>query len=143
MILIRSDRDNCKSMSGNANDICMAEAIGKEKVAKAQLDVSYKPSDKALRKVREAKVEADYQVAKEKCDDKGGNAKDVCIKEATAAMKMAKADAKADKKVAEARKDATEDKLEAGYSVAKEKCEALAGAAKDGCIAEAKALYKK
>jgi hypothetical protein len=34
-------------------------------------------------------------VAKEKCDDKAGNEKDVCVKEAKAALVRAKADAKA------------------------------------------------
>jgi hypothetical protein len=33
-----------------------------------------------------AKVDADYAVAKEKCDDFSGNAKDVCVKEAKAAQ---------------------------------------------------------
>src|SRR4029077_20662599 len=32
----KTDKANCKSLSGNAKDICMAEASGKEKVAKAQ-----------------------------------------------------------------------------------------------------------
>ena len=139
----KADKDNCKSMSGNARDICMAEATGKEKVATAELEANYKPSDKARRTVREEKVQADYKVAMEKCDDKGGNLKDVCVKEAEAAMKSAKADAKANKKVGEARKDANVDKRDAEYSVAKEKCEAMAGAAKDRCMADAKALYKK
>jgi hypothetical protein len=139
----KSDKDNCKSMSGNAKDICMAEATGKEKVAKADLEARYKPSDKARRAAREEKVDADYKVAMEKCDDKGGNLKDVCVKEAKAAMTSAKADAKANKKVGEALKDATGDKRDAEYSVAKEKCEAMAGAAKDSCMADAKALYKK
>jgi hypothetical protein len=142
-VAYKSDKNNCKSMSGNAKDICMAEASGKEKVAKADLEANYKPSDKARREAREEKVEAAYKVAMEKCDDQGGNLKEVCVKEAKAAMKSAKADAKSDKKVAEARKDATEDKRDAEYSVAKEKCEALAGAAKDSCIADAKAIYKK
>ncbi|MHB8828688.1 MAG: hypothetical protein ACYC6Q_04030 [Syntrophales bacterium] len=137
------DKDNCKSMSGNAKDICMAEATGKEKVSKAELEANYKPSAKARRKVRDEKVEADYKVAIEKCDDMGDNLKDVCVKEAKAAMKSAKADAKANKKVSEARKDATEDKRKAEYAVAKEKCEALAGSEKDSCIADAEALYKK
>jgi hypothetical protein len=94
----KSAKENCKSMSGNAKDICMAEATGKEKVAKAELEANYKPSGKARRKVMEEKVEADYKIAMEKCDDQGGNLKDVCVKEAKAAMKSAKADAKASKK---------------------------------------------
>ena len=36
----------------------MAEASGKEKVAKAELEANYKPSGKARRKVRDEKAEA-------------------------------------------------------------------------------------
>ena len=43
----KTDKANCKSMSGNAKDICMAEAKGKEKVAKAELEAKYKPSNTA------------------------------------------------------------------------------------------------
>ena len=35
-------------------------------------------------KVLVAKAESAYAVAKERCDDKSGNAKDVCVKEAKA-----------------------------------------------------------
>jgi hypothetical protein len=45
-----------------------------------------------------AKAEADYDVAKEKCDDQSGNAKDVCKKDAKAAFTSAKADAKSTRK---------------------------------------------
>lgn len=137
-----SDKNNCQSMSGNAKDICMAEASGKEKIAKSELEANYKPSSKARQKAREERVEANYKIALEKCDDKGGNLKDVCVKEAEASMKSAKADAKADKKAGEARKDATKDKRDADYSVAKEKCDAMAGDAKERCLADAKTLYK-
>ena len=37
----------CGSLSGNANDICAAQASGREKVAKAQLEAEYKPSVEA------------------------------------------------------------------------------------------------
>ena len=56
----------------------MAEAKGKESVAKAELEVEYKPSPKARYEARVAKAEADFKVAKEKCNDKGGNMKDLC-----------------------------------------------------------------
>ncbi len=93
---------------------------GAEKVAKAELDARYKPSDKAAYKAREAKADADYEVAKEKCDDLSGNAKDVCVKDAKAAHVSAKENAKVARAaakpadntaakqadVAEARKDA-------------------------------------
>ena len=74
----------CASFSGNANDICVAEAKGHEKVSRAELEASYKPTTKNFYEVRIAKAEADYGVAKEKCDDLSGNSKDVCVKEAKA-----------------------------------------------------------
>lgn len=155
----------CNTFSGNAKDICVLEAKGKEKVAKAQLNAAYKPSAKAHRAVLDTKAEAAYAVAKERCDDLAGNPKDVCLKEAKAAEVSAKADAKlqlqttdasmtaqkttaqaqgkAQEKIADARNDAATDKIDAQYKVEKEKCDALAGAAKDNCQAQAKARFGK
>ena len=96
----KSAKAGCGSMSANAKDVCMAEAKGKEKVAMAEIEASYQPSDKARIAVGIAKVEADYSVAKEKCDDKAGNAKKACVKEAKAAETHAKADASAPMKTA-------------------------------------------
>jgi hypothetical protein len=150
----KSDKAQCDSMSGNAKDVCKAEAKGKEKVAKADLEAEYKNSDKARYDARMAKADADYDVAKEKCDDLKGNDKDVCVKQAKATHTKAKADAKvakvdnktaanASEKRAEARQDAREDTRDAQYKVAKEKCDAMSGAAKDQCIKDAKAHYGK
>ena len=52
------------------------------------------PSDGNARKVAEAKVEATYNVAKEKCDDQKGDAKDACVKQAKADEAKGKADVK-------------------------------------------------
>ena len=82
-------------------------------------------------------------MAKEKCDDLKGNAKDVCVKDAKAAHTRAKVDAKANQKVTEVRKDATEDKRDANYALAKERCDALAGDAKTKCVNDAKARFGK
>jgi len=161
----KSAKAGCASLSGNPNDICVAEAKGKEKVARAELDASYKPTPKTRYEAHLAKAEADYAVAKERCDDKAGNAKDVCVKEATAAETAAKADAKAqmktsdasataneksadarseaNKQAADARKDAALDTLDAQYGVAKEKCDTFAGGAKDRCLDQAKANFGK
>ena len=61
----------------------------------AELDARYKPPQKADYSVTVAKAEAAYDIAKEKCADKAGNEKDVCVKEAKAAKVRAKADANA------------------------------------------------
>ena len=93
----KADKKACDAMKANAKDICMAEAKGKEKVAKAELEVQYKPGPKADEKAKIAKADATYAVAKEKCDDLQGQAKDSCKKEAKMAHDSAKGSAKAAK----------------------------------------------
>src|ERR1700693_5600857 len=150
----KMDKDACSSRSGNAKDVCLADANGKEKVAKADAEAAYKNTPKVREDARVTRAEATYNVAKEKCDELAGNPKDVCVKEANAVLVKAKADAKVDRvtgdtrqdaaaKQADARKDANADKRDADYKVALEKCDALAGPAKDSCISNAKAQYGK
>jgi hypothetical protein len=150
----KADKDHCSSLKDNAKDVCEAEAKGKEKVAKAELEAEYKHTDKARYDARVAQADANYDVAKEKCDDMSGNQKDVCVKEAKAAHTKAKADAKvaradtkasknAQEKRADARQDAREDTRDAQYKVAVEKCDSMSGAAKDRCVKDAKAHYGK
>lgn len=161
----KANKALCSPMSGNAKDICVEEAKANEKIARAELDESYEPSTKAHFNTLTAKAEANYAVAKEKCDDLAGNAKDVCVKEAKAALVAGKADATAQRKIAdanktavvkthdaqmkastekmEARTAATVDKLDADYKVAKEKCDSFAGDAKDACLQQAKTRYSK
>ncbi len=147
----KSDKAACKSMSGNAKDICVEEAKGREKVGKAELENTYKPSARHAHDVMTTKAKADYEVAKEKCDDKKGNDKDVCRKEAKAGYVAAKSNAKVEKTMADpsasksektaVKKDAAEDKRDANYATAKEKCDPMKGEAKDNCIKQAKAKY--
>jgi hypothetical protein len=139
----KNERKACDSQSGNAKDICVEEAKGHQKVAMAELDYQRDNTAKNREKVGEARADATYNVAKEKCDDLSGNPKDVCVKEAKSAHTKALADAKANKEVSDARSGAANDKRNAEYKVAAEKCDALAGQAKTDCVAEAKARYGK
>ena len=161
----KSAKAVCASLSGSANDICIAEADGNEKTARAELEAGYKPTTKTQYQARLAKAEAGYAVAKEKCNELAGNAKDVCVKEAKARETIAKADAKvqlktsnanlkangksadarsdASDQASDARREAAQDKLDAQYGVAKEKCDAYAGAAKDHCLNQAKVNFNK
>jgi len=158
-------KTRCDSLSGNMKDICIAEAKGTEKVAKAELEARYEPTTKNHYKAQVAKAEADYAVANEKCDDQTGNDKDVCVKEAKAIETRIKADAEAKMKASEAnqtaieksaeagmkaravgteaRQEAATDKQDANYAVAKEKCDALESDAKARCIDDAKTKYSK
>jgi hypothetical protein len=148
------DKDACSPLSGNAKDICVAEAKGKDSIAKAEADAAYENTPKARGNARVAHAQANYDVAIEKCDDLAGNRKDVCVKEAKADLVKGKADAKVDRVVADTRKDAatkqgdtrkeaTADKRDAEYEVAIEKCDALAGTTKDACVSSAKVQYGK
>lgn len=160
-----SNKKNCEPLSGNAKDICIAEAKGKEKIAKSELEAAYEPTAKNRHKAHIAKAEADYAVANKKCDDKAGNDNDLCVKEAKAVKTRIEADAEAQLKISdankaasetsaeagikakteviEARQEAATDKRDANYAVAKEKCDPLAGSAKENCMEEAKAKYSK
>jgi hypothetical protein len=133
----------CATRAGNAKDVCVEEAGAKQKVARAELEYSYsgKPDDR--NKLHMVKAESAYSVAKEKCDDRDGNAKDVCIQEAKAVEAKAIADAKMSQQVGEARVESAEAKRDADYKVAVEKCDALAGDAKASCLSTAKASFGK
>jgi hypothetical protein len=153
----------CDAHTGNARDICVEEAKGAAKVARAELQAGYEPSTKHTYEIGVAKAKSAFAVDKEKCDDQTGNPKDVCRKEADAAYTTAMAGARltettsmnnkaaADEingakaqamdKNATARKDANTDIREAQYKAAAEKCDAFAADAKAKCLTEAKARF--
>jgi hypothetical protein len=150
----KTDKNACSSLSGNAKDICDAQAKGKDAVAKADADAAYTNTPKSRESARVALAQANYNVAIEKCDDLAGNGKDVCVKEAKSGLVKGKADAKVDRvtadtrqdaatKQAEVRTEANMEKRDAEFKVAIEKCDALAGAAKDSCVGNAKVQFGK
>ena len=90
----KAAKAKCDVLKDNAKDICNAQAKGDEKIAKAKLEAQYKPSPAHQEKVRRVEADAAYDIAKEKCDDQKGNAKDACQKEAKATHTSALADLK-------------------------------------------------
>jgi hypothetical protein len=158
-------KEACSSLAGNAKDICVLQAKGAEKVSVAELLAKYEPTPKHHYQLRTARADADYKVAKERCDDLSGNPKDVCVKEAKALQATVTADAKlqlkardanatADKKTSEAHiqansqvssavQDAQLAKLNAQYQVEKEKCDSYAGASKDQCMKQVNVRFGK
>ncbi len=161
----QADAKACTSQAGNAKDICMAEAKGKQAIALAELNHQQKSTLKTQYKVSMAKGEAAYDVAIQQCDDVSGNPKDVCVKEAKAAWVTAKSEAKVLLKTSasnveanqksmdakaearqdnqEIRADASKDERAAALKVAEEKCDALASTAKDNCLKTANTKYGK
>ena len=139
----KSARAKCDALSANSKDVCVEEAKAAEKRSKAEAQAQYKNTPRAHMKARIAAADADYAVAKEKCDDQSGNAKDVCRKEAKAVHTKAVVDAKSSKKIGEVKSEATDDKRDADYQAAIEKCDSLAGSAKESCVSTNKSKYGK
>jgi hypothetical protein len=101
----KSAKDQCRSLKANARDVCTAEADGASKVARAELEARDKGTIKSQTDARIARAEADYEIAREQCDDLAGNLKEVCLMDAKAALARGKADAN----VAHASKEAGRD----------------------------------
>jgi hypothetical protein len=133
----------CANLAGNPKDICKAEAKASQTKAKAAAEADYKNTDGARKDAAIAAADADYDVAKQRCDAKTGNEKDVCVKEAKAAQTRMVADAKATNQSRSARKDAMADKTDAEYDVAIQKCDGFSGTAKDDCRRSTKARFGK
>ena len=96
----KSAKAACKSMKDNAKDICEAEAKGKEKLAKKELDFKKNPNDKNRNDVEKMKVEVAYELAKEKCEDQKGAEMATCKKNAKADKDKAMAALKGNRNVA-------------------------------------------
>ena len=139
----KTDKAACSPMDRNAKDVCQEEAKAKHKNARAALEFGYtgKPADE--KKMMSTKIDTAYDVAKEKCDDASGNAKDVCIKEAKAVKAKGHADMVLVKDMKAASTEANDTKRDADMKVAVEKCDAMSGDAKSACVSAARARFGK
>lgn len=86
-------KDNCKSLKHNAKDVCKEEA----KVAQARADLDatkqYQNTPKDVEKAEKKLADAEFSLAKERCDDMSGSAKSTCRSDAKSAHKTALANA--------------------------------------------------
>ena len=77
----KAAKDACESRQGNDRAVCLQQA--KADHVKATEDAkAWLKSKTAMADAREDTVDAQYKVAKEKCDALSGDAKDACVKEA-------------------------------------------------------------
>lgn len=90
----KSAKEACDKLSGNAKDICQAQAKADMRISEADLAAKQKGTPEARSEARNVRADAQYDVAKEKCEDHKGNAKEQCLSEAKAAAARAKADVK-------------------------------------------------
>lgn len=87
-----------------------------------------------------AQADADYKAAKDACESKQGNDRDLCLKQAEANHVKTTAQANAQLKSNTAMAD-TREATVAQYKIAKAKCDALPGDDKEACIKDAKIKY--
>ncbi len=88
----KAARDHCRSMKGNDKDVCMEQAKAQRTKAMADAKMARDAdSPRTVAHQRNEKAEADYKVAKEKCDAQKGQQKDACEAEAKARYERAKA----------------------------------------------------
>ena len=123
-------RTHCKDISGNDRDVCVQKAKAARSKAKAEAKANFEGTGEAKLDAREEIIEADYKVAKEKCDSLAGDAKDVCV-----------AEAKATYAKENAALEAREKSMAADFEVAEERCSTLSGAAWRSCLKQAKLKF--
>jgi len=102
----KAAKAKCGSMKGNEKDICQAEAKANEKLAKAENEQKYEPSERHARKVEEVKAEGKYEVAKERCESNKDGVHD-CKKQAKADYDKAKAEIKSKHAKSDAKRNRT------------------------------------
>lgn len=96
----RADSKACDTLRAYDRDICEAQADGKEKVTRAELDARNRPGVEAAAKVKEVRADAAYDVAKERCKDLRGTHKGACRRDAKMVHERTRSQAKFEKSVA-------------------------------------------
>ena len=81
----------CGTQAEPARTVCIKEAQGREKIATAELDHQRSPSDASARRLAETRVAVNYEVAREKCNQRQGGDKAACLSRASEEESKARA----------------------------------------------------
>lgn len=104
----KSDKESCNSSSGDVKKNCLDKAESKQRKSLAELESDDNELGKVLFNATVAKAVAEYSIAKDKCNAKDENQKDICLREASAAQINAINKAKAQLHADTAAKEAIE-----------------------------------
>lgn len=135
----RSASNKCDALSGNKRDVCREEA--KLKRARADLDAATKHDKDKMNAARRGVINAEHEVAEEKCEVLQGEAQDDCEDKADdvrdkALAKLGDRDMSAVGASGAAGQTATSDDREAAKAI--ERCEKMTGDAKTACVMDNK-----
>ena len=133
----------CDAMKGNDKDVCMAEAKATRARGESQAVAKYENNESARSHAREKVADADYDLAKEKCDARNGADKDSCMDNAKSVHTAALADAKAGRDGSTALGAsgsagliASTDTKDPAKAAAVAKCEQATGGSSAGCLVD-------
>jgi len=121
---------NCEQFSGDAKSMCRTEANTAQIKTVATAKAENLGTTEALTQAELDNVEADWTLAKERCNAFGGDTKTDCLAKARAAFDASFAEIKANA-----------NKQDAEWKSAVAQCAELAGTYRSTCMAEARARY--
>ena len=90
----KSSVAECLVLPASTRDICVEQALAKDRLARAQLDETGAGNPAARKLVRVAEADLAYVVARKLCDDKAGQNRQLCLNSAAAARTRALLNAK-------------------------------------------------
>jgi hypothetical protein len=90
----RTARERCESAAGHSRNVCVAEARAERRIAQSALAARLSGTPKSQYDARVARAEAEFDVAKERCGDRAGHQRELCIHEARSAEARAKDEAR-------------------------------------------------
>ena len=120
----------CDKFAGDAKSLCRTEANVTQSRTVAAAKAENLGTAAALTQAERDNVNADWELAKEKCNTFGGDTKTECLAKARAAR---------DASLKEI--DANEAKQDAEWKAAYAQCEELGGTYRSTCFAEARAKF--
>ena len=75
-------RAGCRSLKGNERTVCVAEAKAESTKAQSAAEAAFRNTPRARMDARVSAANADYAVAKARCNDRGGSERRACLKTA-------------------------------------------------------------
>lgn len=88
---LKAALEQCEKQVEPARAVCVKEAQGRQKIALAELDHQRSPSDANARRLAETRVAVNYDVAREKCNERQGGDKAACLSRASEEESKARA----------------------------------------------------
>lgn len=139
----KADMAKCNSMTGSAKAVCTEEARAARAHATATAVAAGNKSQSEINKARISAVEADYGLARARCNEKSGDDKDDCLDAARKAHAGSVADVRAGREWSSTMGRSAAGTTATGAGEVKDaaalsKCEQMTGNSKSACLIDHK-----